>query len=71
MKNILEYLNNLGNQFIKFIYNEPNNYLSLKKVASENPIPIVEYIKQNINRINNKNTLYALREIESKKKPEV
>lgn len=66
MKNIIEYLNSLGNQYIKYIYNEPNNYLSLKKEASENAIQIVKYIKQNINRINNKNILYALREMDLK-----
>ena len=66
MKNILEYLNRLGNQYIKYIYNEPNNYLSLKKEVTENASPIVKYIKKNINRINNKNMLYALREMNLK-----
>ncbi len=68
MKNILEFLNQLGDEYIKYIYNEPNYFLSLKKEISkkENAISVVKYMKKNINYISNKNILYALRYINLK-----
>lgn len=68
MRDILEFLNQLGDEYIKYIYNEPNNFLSLKKEISKkgNAISVVKYMKQNINYISNKNILYALRNINLK-----
>ena len=66
MKNILEYLNRLGKEYNKYIYNEPNKYLLLKKEISkkENASCVIKYVKKNINRISNKNILYALRNVD-------